>query len=186
MARLAAYDWPGNVRGLQNEIQRMLVRGTEGRRLGVEVLSLMSWDDLRWTRAGAPKRALPRISVGLTGDLKERVSAMEARIIRETLIRYRWNKSQTARELGLSRVGLRAKLERYGLENVHPLAPARRGGLRRAQGMAPTGSGFDPLAGAFMPAGLDFTPPPMISDPLVDPRRSWARWGRWVRKCGST
>ncbi|EGD60624.1 PAS/PAC sensor signal transduction histidine kinase [Novosphingobium nitrogenifigens DSM 19370] len=34
--------------------------------------------------------------------------------------------------------------------------------------MAPTGSGFDPLAGAFMPAGLDFTPPPMISDPLVE------------------
>ncbi|MEE3624068.1 helix-turn-helix domain-containing protein [Nitrospirillum sp. BR 11752] len=48
---------------------------------------------------------------------------MEARIIRETLIRHRWNKSQAARELGLSRVGLRAKLERYGLENVHPLAP---------------------------------------------------------------
>jgi two-component system response regulator HupR/HoxA len=50
---------------------------------------------------------------------------MEARIIRETLIRHRWNKSGTARELGLSRVGLRAKLERYGLENVHPLPPVR-------------------------------------------------------------
>jgi two-component system response regulator HupR/HoxA len=60
----------------------------------------------------------------LTGDLKERVCAMEARIIRETLIRHRWNKSQAARELGLSRVGLRAKLERYGLENVHPLREA--------------------------------------------------------------
>ncbi|MEW8075307.1 MAG: helix-turn-helix domain-containing protein [Candidatus Sedimenticola endophacoides] len=41
---------------------------------------------------------------------------MEARILRETLIRHRWNKSRAARELGLSRVGLRGKLDRYGLE----------------------------------------------------------------------
>ena len=40
---------------------------------------------------------------------------MEARLLRETLIRHRWNKSRAADELGLSRVGLRSKLERYGL-----------------------------------------------------------------------
>jgi Transcriptional regulator containing PAS, AAA-type ATPase, and DNA-binding domains len=49
------------------------------------------------------------------GTLKDRVEAMEARIIRETLTRLRWNKSRAAAELGLSRVGLRAKLDRYGL-----------------------------------------------------------------------
>jgi two-component system response regulator HupR/HoxA len=124
MARLAAYDWPGNVRELQNEIQRMLVRGEE------EALA-------RPRRGFAPypcprDEALPvaedspvELVSGPHGDLRERVSAMEARIIRETLIRHRWNKSGTARELGLSRVGLRAKLERYGLENVHPLPPVR-------------------------------------------------------------
>jgi two-component system response regulator HupR/HoxA len=32
------------------------------------------------------------------------------------MLRHHWNKSQAARELGLSRVGLRAKLVRYGLE----------------------------------------------------------------------
>ncbi len=50
------------------------------------------------------------------GGLKERVEQLEARMIKETLIRLRWNKSQAADELGLSRVGLRAKLARYGLE----------------------------------------------------------------------
>jgi len=125
MARLAAHDWPGNVRELQNEIQRMLVRGEEGRWLGVEVLSPHIATPLPNTPApSAPTPDLP----DLHGDLKERVCAMEAHIIRETLIRHRWNKSQAARELGLSRVGLRAKLERYGLENVHPLAPPRRSG----------------------------------------------------------
>ena len=61
----------------------------------------------------------------LEGSLKDRISTLELRIIREALIRHRWNKSKAARELGLSRVGLRAKLERYGLENVSPL-PVRR------------------------------------------------------------
>jgi two-component system response regulator HupR/HoxA len=37
-------------------------------------------------------------------------------VIKETLIRHRWNKSRAANELGLSRVGLRSKLMRYGLE----------------------------------------------------------------------
>ncbi len=43
------------------------------------------------------------------------------RILRETLTRCRWNKSRAAAELGLSRVGLRAKLDRYGIA-----APAGR------------------------------------------------------------
>jgi two-component system response regulator HupR/HoxA len=52
------------------------------------------------------------------GSLKERIEMLEARILKETLIRHRWNKSRAAKELGLSRVGLRNKLERYGLERV--------------------------------------------------------------------
>ncbi|MGE0082425.1 MAG: helix-turn-helix domain-containing protein, partial [Thiohalomonadaceae bacterium] len=50
------------------------------------------------------------------GSLKDRIENLEARILKETLIRHRWNKSRAAQELGLSRVGLRSKLERYGLE----------------------------------------------------------------------
>ena len=37
-------------------------------------------------------------------------------LVRETLTRCKWNKSKAAAELGLSRVGLRAKLDRYGIE----------------------------------------------------------------------
>ena len=39
------------------------------------------------------------------------------RILRETITRHRWNKSRAAAELGLSRVGLRAKLDRYGIDD---------------------------------------------------------------------
>ena len=52
------------------------------------------------------------------GTLKARVQTIEMEILRESLVRHHWNKSRAARELGLSRVGLRSKLERYGLERV--------------------------------------------------------------------
>ncbi|HEY5675542.1 MAG TPA: helix-turn-helix domain-containing protein, partial [Myxococcales bacterium] len=52
---------------------------------------------------------------GLDGSLKARLDHLEARIIKETLLRHRHNKTRAAQELGLSRVGLRAKLARYGL-----------------------------------------------------------------------
>jgi two-component system response regulator HupR/HoxA len=54
--------------------------------------------------------------IAVDGGLKERIEALEARVLKETLIRHRWNKSRAASELGLSRVGLRNKLLRYGLE----------------------------------------------------------------------
>lgn len=55
---------------------------------------------------------------GLDGSLKDRLEALEARLVKETLIRHRWNKTRAAQELGLSRVGLRSKLSRYGLETA--------------------------------------------------------------------
>ena len=50
------------------------------------------------------------------GSLQDRLDAVEAMILRETMLRLRWNKTQAAKELGLSRMGLRAKLVRFGLE----------------------------------------------------------------------
>jgi two-component system response regulator HupR/HoxA len=110
LACMQQYHWPGNVRELQNEIQQMLVMGRE-MLLGAELLSPRV---LRAAPMG-DECELDLLS-GLEGSLKDRVELLEARILRETLIRHRWNKSRAAKELGLSRVGLRSKLERYGLE----------------------------------------------------------------------
>jgi len=110
---LTAYHWPGNVRELQNEIQQALVMAPENRQVGADILSP------RILRAAPTDDGEDADLIGsLDGTLRERVESVEARIIRETLIRHRWNKSRAAKELGLSRVGLRSKLERYGLEKV--------------------------------------------------------------------
>ncbi len=113
------YQWPGNVRELQNEIKRMLVLAQKDH-LGSE---LISPHILHATPEEA--EADMNLLTGIEGTLKERIEALEARIIKETLIRLRWNKTRASQELGLSRVGLRNKLERYGLErndNIESLA----------------------------------------------------------------
>lgn len=116
------YHWPGNVRELQNEVSHMLVT-CQGKELSADLLSA------RVLRA-APRNESPYMEnlAELSGSLKDRVEALEARILKESLIRHRWNKSRAANELGLSRVGLRNKLERYGLEQLNSpdnhIAPA--------------------------------------------------------------
>lgn len=110
LACLQEYHWPGNVRELKNEIERALILCRED----WITASLLSPHILR----AAPtdeESALAEVFAALQGSLKERVELMEARILREALIRHRWNKSRAAEELGLSRVGLRSKLERYKL-----------------------------------------------------------------------
>jgi len=104
LARLRAYAWPGNVRELRNEIHRMVALA-DGRQIGVDLL--------------APKiRGINGIDaiVPANATMKGHVEALEASLLREALARHRGNRSRAADELGLSRVGLRSKLARYGLD----------------------------------------------------------------------
>ncbi len=130
---LADYHWPGNVRELQNEVRHMLIMAGSADRISANLISprvLLGAPAGRFA-AAAGDAAEDRDFIGdLEGSLKDRVEALEARILRETLIRHRWNKSRAAKELGLSRVGLRSKLERYQLDRVAPFP--QRGDLKAA------------------------------------------------------
>ncbi len=119
VACMQGYGWPGNVRELQNEIQRMLVEAKD-ETLGADLLSPRV---LRGAPEGGDAEALDIDT--LDGTLKDKIESIEVQILRESLIRHRWNKSRAAKELGLSRVGLRSKLERYGLEKVEQIDTAR-------------------------------------------------------------
>lgn len=119
IASMTAYHWPGNVRELQNEIKRMLVMA-DGDTIGAELLS-------PHILRAAPEEDEQELNLlsSMDGSLKERMDGLEARIVNEAMIRNRWNKSRAAKELGLSRVGLSNKLERYGLEKIETLEEAR-------------------------------------------------------------
>lgn len=106
---LENHDWPGNLRELLNEVTRMLVFA-QAPLLGAELISRPILQALP-SESGADRTA--QSVLVSDGTLKDRVELIEMRILRETLTRHRWNKSRAAVELGLSRVGLRAKLDRY-------------------------------------------------------------------------
>ena len=114
---LEGYDWPGNLRELENEITRMLV-AAQSPVLGPE---LISRPILQAEPGQDPDDRRASDVMTAEGALKDRIELMEMRILRETLTRLRWNKSRAAAELGLSRVGLRAKLDRYGLAPPAPV-----------------------------------------------------------------
>lgn len=114
---LCKYAWPGNVRELQNEVLRMLALA-EDDALSVELLS----PPIRAVLEGAqPERGS---NTNLHNDFASEtkrlglhvcVEQIEAEVIRKTLEELHGNKSRAAEALGISRVGLRAKLARYGL-----------------------------------------------------------------------
>jgi two-component system, NtrC family, response regulator HupR/HoxA len=116
LACLMQYSWPGNVRELRNEIARAAALTDAP----VIEPSLFSPRVMRGgsasVRAASPSgdaAAWPT-----TGTLAQRLEAVEAVIVRDALLRHRWNKTRAAQELNLSRVGLRAKMVRYGMSDA--------------------------------------------------------------------
>ena len=104
---LIRHPWPGNVRELQNEVRRALALG-DGPLLGADLLS-------PGVRQPAPSAA-GQDEAAEPGSLKHQLERVEALVIRESMQRHRNNKTRVAEDLGLTRVGLRMKLMRLGLE----------------------------------------------------------------------
>ena len=103
------YSWPGNIRELHNEIQRMCVLCDGDAPLGPNLLS---------PAIAKPGHVASAIEQSLPLTLKERVEVLECAVIKESLQRNGRNISRVAEELGLSRVGLRSKIARYDICRV--------------------------------------------------------------------
>ncbi len=122
MARLVAYQWPGNVRELQNVVQQMLVASPGPGLLDLALVppSITAATPMPGAHA---RRARGRQRAARAPARPDRHA--EADIISETLMRHQWNKSRAAEELGLSRVGLRAKMEKVRT-GEHPCLQPRK------------------------------------------------------------
>jgi len=105
--KLFDYNWPGNIRELENEMERVTVLAGSENRIGPEMLSPRIRE-----ASDKPKVQGSRLS----GKLKDALEELERTLIREGLRRTGWNKSRLAKELGISRAGLIMKVEKYGLD----------------------------------------------------------------------
>jgi two-component system response regulator HupR/HoxA len=109
LAFLVSRDYPGNVRELENLIERAIVLAEDGGEVNRALLETT-----------APGRAFPITGPGLeTAEprtLKGMTDALEKQVIRRALAETGGNISQAAARLGLSRLGLYKKLDRLGLK----------------------------------------------------------------------
>jgi hydrogenase-4 transcriptional activator len=117
---LMVAEWPGNVRQLCNEIQRVTARAEDGALITPEHLS----PELRHIGTPVPPPAMitsigpgaagPSVTVPLQNVmLADALAEVERRLIAEALRKHNGNISRAARELGLTRRGLYLKLERH-------------------------------------------------------------------------
>src|SRR5687767_1331089 len=112
---LAQHWWPGNVRQLRNEIQRLVALSRPGQGIGPEHLSPeITSTAIRQTndRGLSVAARLPVTSLAAAVD------GLEREIIEATLHQSSGNISEAARCLGLTRRGLYLKLRRLGFETT--------------------------------------------------------------------
>jgi DNA-binding NtrC family response regulator len=109
MRKLVDYEWSGNVRELENVIERALVLAT-GDALQPEDIRLDYAPRRGVTVSDGGAEATEFLAEGVTLDEHEK------QLIKEALRRTGGNKSQAARLLGLTRNALRYRLSQMGLE----------------------------------------------------------------------
>ncbi len=102
LAVLSAHDYPGNVRELQNEVERAYALADPDEPITPDLLS--------------PKFAAVQPEPVVEGStIWAAVERFETQFLRDALQRNAGNQTKTAAELGISRRGLIDKLQKYGL-----------------------------------------------------------------------
>lgn len=114
---LGKYQWPGNIRELENEIERLNVLASGEKQVFAALLSQRITDAIAALEAPtAATKATAVPTIDKTKTLRQLVEGIESEVIAQGLIRTHWNKSQLAKELGISRSNLIQKCSYYGLE----------------------------------------------------------------------
>ena len=109
---LLQYPWPGNVRELENAIRSAVIYSQSGR-MTVECLPT----HILAGKAGPAND--PSVSgffsVRRGESLENRMELTEKEMIEQALLRNNFSRTNTARNLGISRVTLYNKMRKYGM-----------------------------------------------------------------------
>jgi transcriptional regulator with GAF, ATPase, and Fis domain len=101
LLKLEQYGWPGNIRQLQNEIERAVLMADDDAEIQPEELS---------------ERISGMLEIPVEiGPLHQAMERLEEQYIRRALKQHDYNRTRTAKTLGISRQALTTKLHKYGL-----------------------------------------------------------------------
>ncbi len=110
LALFEEYPWPGNVRQLLKEVERLVALTRDDLFMQVETCS-------RELRAFADSNyGSEPVSTGDDFSLPEQVSSLEKRLIRKAMKTASGNKTQAAKLLNITRQGLLKKIKRYEID----------------------------------------------------------------------
>lgn len=101
---LTEYNWPGNVRQLKNEMERIAILLQEGDTVTSEKISEIIQQSVLMKTPSDSK------------SLKDVLETVQQRMVLDSLSKYKWNKTKAAEELKISRRGLLKMIERMGLD----------------------------------------------------------------------
>ena len=100
--RLESYHWPGNAREMRNVVERAVIMGS-GQTVKAE--NLFFYDCSGEPTSGSDEQLRP-----------QSIESMEKKLIRKVLEENNWQKTKSARILGINRTTLWHKIKEYGLE----------------------------------------------------------------------
>jgi len=106
---ILAHSWPGNIRELQNAIERALILA------GGELISAAQLGIIPRPTHDVTTPPRPTSEVGSRTDVRQ-LAELEKQMIVEALRRANGNKSRAAAALGLSRTQLLRRVRRFGLD----------------------------------------------------------------------
>ena len=109
---MEAYSWPGNIRELENVVERAMALGSRPDRLGLPDLP----SELIGILHDGPGIALPPRT-----ELDQFLQSVEKRIILDSLADCGWNKSEAARRLGMRRTTLLHRIKALEILDEEPL-----------------------------------------------------------------
>jgi two-component system NtrC family response regulator len=110
MPHFTSYRWPGNIRELENLVERMVLLGR------TDELTLANLPDA--LRSARNVVEVPRMPVETEGMGLE---AVERELILQALRKFNWNQTQAARHLDISRKTLMYRIAKYGIEKESSL-----------------------------------------------------------------
>lgn len=116
LALMAGHDWPGNIRELQNAVERLSVL-CDGSAITADDVAAELDDARPAVRASAPPPSARPIV-----PLADALGDYERRTLVQALVAHDWNRQETAAALGIDRTQLWRKMKQHGIE-----APGRPG-----------------------------------------------------------